>query len=224
MRSFLSKLLFGQGRIYFFLLSMAALVFLIAKKRLGASRAHLLLFSVLFIIAYLIFSSVNFFTTRYLLSVFPFYLIPGAWLITATLRKGWMKITVVLALALLYAWNTFKINLTENDTSLGYKNTVLLQQQAVHYAQERRWQQKSIYSAFLMQHYLSNPGLGYLQKGAEPFLHVSNLAENTYDLFIFCSNEGDPRYPEITARPDLMLLQRFEQSPAWVEIYGIRNK
>jgi hypothetical protein len=101
---------------------------------------------------------------------------------------------------------------------------VLLQKQAVNFAEQMHWQEKSVYSAFLMQYYLSNPGLGYLHNTAQPFEHVSNWVENTYDLFIFCSNEGDPRYPEITKRPDVKLLKRFEQNSAWVEVYGIRNQ
>jgi hypothetical protein len=223
-RTLFSKLLLQHGRNIFIFAAIAALVYHIAKKRIDTRTFHLLLFSGIFITLYITFSSVNFFTTRYLLSALPFYIIPGAWLITATLRKGWMKITVVSVLVLLAARITFKVNLNENDTSLGFKNTVLLQKQAVNFAEQMHWQEKSVYSVFLMQYYLSNPGLGYLHNAAQPFEHVSNWVENTYDLFIFCSNEGDPRYPEITKRPDVKLLKRFEQNSAWVEVYGFRNQ
>ena len=224
MRTFLSKLLFSQGRGIFFLASLIALIYRMAKKRPGTLQGHILLFSGIFIIAYVSFSSVNFFTSRYLLSLFPFYLIPGAWLITSVLPQRWLKITAVSCLSMLFAWQTIKSNRDENDTSLGFKNTVLLQKMAVDYAAESHWQDKNIYSAFLMQYYLSIPGLGYLGDGAQPFSSISNSLERAYDIFIFCSNEGDPRYAEITRRTDVMLLKRFEHPPAWVEIYGIRNR
>lgn len=224
MRTYLSKLLFSQGRGIFFLASLAALIYRMAKKRPGTFQGHILLFSGIFIIAYVSFSSVNFFTSRYLLSLFPFYLIPGAWLITSSLPERWLKITAVSCLSMLFAWQTINSSRNENDISLGFKNTVLLQKMAVDFAAESHWQDKNIYSAFLMQYYLSIPGLGYLEDGAQPFNSISNTIERAYDIFIFCSNESDPRYAEITSRPDVVLLKRFEHPPAWVEIYGIRDR
>jgi hypothetical protein len=224
MRTFLSKLLFQQGRIFFFLISMAALIYRMVKKRPGALQSRILAFSAIFILLYISFSSVNFFTTRYLLSVFPFYLIPGAWLITSTLPERWMRIAVISGLALLFTWQTVKSSRNENDTSLGFKNSVLVQKKAIAYAQENHWQEKTIYSAFLMQYYLSIPALGYLEDVDQPFTRISNSSEKTYDIFIFCSNENDPRYPEITRRRDVTLLKRFERYTAWVEIYGIGER
>jgi len=223
-RIFSSKLLFQHGRNILFFSAMAALGYLIFKRSVNKPSAHFLLFSLVFIIFFIAFSSVNFFTTRYLLSVFPFFIIPCSWLIITGLKRKWLKASAVVAFALLFAWCTFAGSRNEQDTSLGYKNTVLLQKQAVNFAEEMHWQQKSIYSAFLMQYYLSIPELGYLNDKAQPFMNISNKTGKEYDLFIFCSNEQDPLSDTLTKRSDLFLIKRFENKTAWVEIFGTRAK
>jgi len=220
-RLFLSKLLFQHGRNILFLVSIIAFIYLLAKKSIPKYSVHLLLFSTIFIVFYIAFSSLNFFTTRYLLSVLPFYIIPCSWLITAWLKRNWQKASAVIAFVLIFGFFSFVAdNHNEQDTSPGYKNTVLLQKQAVNFAEDMHWQQKSIYTAFLMQYYLSIPDLGYLDDKAHPFMNISNKADKTYDLYLFCSNENDPLIRSLPGDSGLSLIKRFESDGAWVEWYA----
>jgi 4-amino-4-deoxy-L-arabinose transferase-like glycosyltransferase len=220
-RVFLSKLLFLQGRNIFFISALAALAYGIFNRSIEKHMAHLLLFSAVFIMLYVTFSSVNFFTVRYLLSVFPFFIIPGTWLITVPFKKNWLKATIVCAFALLFGFYALKGSRNEQDTSLGVKNTVLLQKEAVNFAEEMHWQEKSIYTAFLMQYYLSIPDLGYLNNKAHPFTDISNAAGKDYEIFVFCSNEKDPLHEEVKKNSDFLLVKRFERKGAWVEFYKL---
>lgn len=217
--TFLSKLFFGQGRILFFALSAIALVMLVRTKRISKPIAHRLLFGLFFILSYLVFSSVNFFTTRYLVCLLPFYVIPGSWLITTWLAKYWQMGAAVLTIAGIFAWFTFFGSISEQDTSLGYKKSVLLQKKAVNFAEEQQWHQKRIYSTFLMQYYLSVPYLGYLNDPSKPFTFIGNTPGADFDLYLFCSNENDPLYPVIANDRNYYLIKRFEKGRAWVEFY-----
>jgi len=217
------KLSFQNGIIIFFILSTAAFIYLIYNRSLINFPTHLLLFSGLFIIIYMLFSSINFFTARYLLSLFPFIIILGTWIILKALQNvPYLKIITVFMLMVLLSYYSFVGNQTEYDTSLGYKNTVLVQKQVVNYAEEMQWQQQSIYSEFLMQYYLSIPDLGYLNDKKHPFVNISNNTLKAHDFYIFCSNENDPFCDIIKNSPDIMLLKRFQNKKAWVEVYGKR--
>jgi hypothetical protein len=134
----------------------------------------------------------------------------------------WYKIGTFVGFALLFGFHSFILNITENDVSLGFRNTVLLQKQVVNYAEEKDWQSKVIYSAFLMQYYLAVPELGYLNKD-KPFYHVKNKPEIDYDVFIFCSNEADPKREQMQKDPVIALIRKFEKDAAWVEVYGKRR-
>lgn len=220
-RTFLSKLLFQHGRSLFFAMSVMAFTWLMMKKSIPRPVARILLFSVAFILFFLAFSSVNFFTTRYLLCILPFYLIPGSWLITTWIKQNWLKGFAVLALCGIFAWYSFAGYLNEQDTSLGYRKTVLLQQKAVHFAEDSQWHNKKIYATFLMQYYLTVPYLGYLHDPSSPFSFVGNKSNTGFEVFLFCSNEQDPLYQVISNNPQYSLLKRFEDGKAWVEFYTI---
>lgn len=217
---FLSRLLFQNGRNVFFILSAVALVYLLIEKSVSRYNAHLLLFSALFILLYIAFSAVNFFTTRYLLSVLPFFIIPASWIITKVMKTNWQKTMALALFMLIFGYYDFiAAACSEQDTSPGYKNTVLLQKQAVNFAEEMHWQQKSVYATFLMQYYLTVPELGYLEDKASAFKEVGNGAGKTYDIYVFCSNENDPLHAIVQNDMNFKLVRRFEQECSWVEWY-----
>jgi len=220
-RTFLSKLLFQHGRSLFFAMSVMAFAWLVMKKSISRPVARMMLFSVVFILLFLAFSSINFFTTRYLICILPFYLMPGSWLITTWIKNNALKGFATLALGGIFAWYSFAGYLNEQDTSLGYRKTVLLQQKAVHFAEDSQWQNKKIYVTFLMQYYLTVPYLGYLHDPSSPFSFIGNKPGAGYEVFLFCSNEPDPLYQVISNNPQYSLVKRFEDVKAWVEYYSI---
>jgi 4-amino-4-deoxy-L-arabinose transferase-like glycosyltransferase len=218
------RLLFQHGMIVFFLLAIIGLIFLIYKKAIAGFPARALFFSGVFIIFYIVFSAVNFFTTRYLLSLLPFLIMCGSWLIIQIFHNRLQtQRLVVVSLSLLFGYYAFIGYRSEADVSLQYKNTVLLQKQAVNFAEKMQWQEKSVYTSFLMLFYLSDPNLGYLGDKTKPFTHLNNDPKSVYDIYLFCSNENDP-YCQIIKNDSCCFLQkRFENKGAWVEFY-VRNE
>jgi 4-amino-4-deoxy-L-arabinose transferase-like glycosyltransferase len=217
---FSSKLFFQHGRNVLFFGALAAFVYLKIKGLVEKQQARVLFFLVLFILFYIVFSSVNYFTTRYLLSVLPLYIILCTWLIMRLLqRRFYLKIIAVVAFVLMFSYYTFIGNQNESDISLGFKRTVLLHKQAVNFAEEMQWQDKSIQSTFLMLYNLTNPKLGYLNNKTHPFTRVSNQTDNKYDVYLFCSNEMEILHSSIENNSDYYLVKRFENEGAWVDFY-----
>lgn len=219
-RIYFSKLFFQYGRNIFFLISLAALAYSLYKKSVRRKQAHILLFSFTFILFYIAFASVNFFTPRYLLSVLPFFIIPGSWLIISLPVKKWLRVSIVSVLALLFSYHTFIGSQKEIDTSLGYKNTVLIQKEAVNFIEDNIAPNQSIYSFYLMPYYMANPRLGYLKNWSAPLFEFKSISDA--EVFIFCSNEKDPAQKDFIHNESYILLKRFEKKHAWVEIYKKR--
>jgi 4-amino-4-deoxy-L-arabinose transferase-like glycosyltransferase len=214
---YFSKLFFQYGRNIFFLISLAALAYSLYKKSVSREYAHFLLFFFVFILFYIAFASVNFFTPRYLLSVLPFFIIPGSWLLVSLPLKKWLRVSVICGLAILFGNHTFLGNQKEIDTSLDYKKTVLIHKEAVNFVEDSIANNQSIYSFFLMHFYMADPRFGYLKKVTAPLFKFKNIPDA--DIYIFCSNENDPAYQDISHNESFILLKRFEKEQAWVEIF-----
>lgn len=220
LNSFFFKLLIQHGRVVLLALALAGLIVLIRKKAVVGKQAHVLLFSSLFILLYMLFSAVNFFTTRYLLSIMPFFFICSSWIISEMFAgRSQSRNLVAASLAFLFAWHSFYAYRSEADVSLAYKNTVLLHKEAVRYAEEMHWQQTPLFTSFLMLYNLSDHNLGYLKNKDKPFVNLNKSPENNYDVYLCYSNEPDPEYNRIKSDSSYVLKKRFESGGAWAEFY-----
>lgn len=224
LNSFFFKLLLQHGKFALLILALTGLIVLIRKKAVSEKQAHLLVFSCLFLLLFMLFSAVNFFTTRYLLSVLPFFFICGSWIISEIFTgRSYSRNVVVASLALLFAWHSFYGNRSEADVSLHYKNTVLLHQETVHYAEEMQWQHTSLYTSFLMLYNLTDPNMGYLINKDRPFSRTYNAPGNDYEVYLYYSTEPDPGYSQMKSDSCCVLQKRFESRGAWAEFY-VRSK
>ncbi|MBN1145286.1 MAG: glycosyltransferase family 39 protein [Bacteroidales bacterium] len=220
LNSFFFRLLMQHGKFALLVLALTGVIVLIRKKEVSGKQAHLLVFSCLFILLYMLFSAVNFFTTRYLLSVLPFFFICGAWIISEMFSgRRYSRNIIVVSLALLFAWHTFYGFRSEADVSLAYKNTVLLHKEVVHYAEEMQWQQTPLFTSFLMLYNLTDPNLGYLVNTHRPFSRTYNSPENDYEVYLYYSTEPDPGYSQMKSDSCCVLQKRFESRGAWAEFY-----
>jgi 4-amino-4-deoxy-L-arabinose transferase-like glycosyltransferase len=218
--SFCTLLFLQHGKIVLLALALTGVILLVRKKAVSVKQTHLLVFSCLFVLLYMLFSAVNFFTTRYLLSVLPFFFICGAWIISEMFAgRNPTRKFVVASLALIFAYHSFIGYKSEADVSLAYKNTVLVHKEAVHYAEEMQWQQKHLCTSFLMLYNLSDPNLGYLSNKGKPFVNLNKNPENNYDVYICYSNEPNPEYDRIQSDSCYVLNKRFESRGAWAECY-----
>ncbi len=220
-----SRLFLQTGRNVFLLLFMPCLAYYFFFLKPDEKHKHFIRFSFIFILMYGVFSAFNFFTVRYILSPLPFYLITGLLVLQASMEKRKvLRGTILFLLVAVFLYNGFAAPPNESDASRGFRNTILVQREAVRYAVTMQWNDKLIYTTFLMQYYLSDPNLGYIDDASQRFTRVSNKNDLSYDLYLFCSNENDPLYRKICCNADYQLIRRFELKGSWVEYYRPAQK
>ena len=110
-------------------------------------------------------------------------------------------------------------NIDESDVSIGFINTVKLHKEVVNYCENNQWQNKNIFTGFLMMQDFKEPYLGYLNNKTLPFNKVSNAKDKNYDIYIYYSIDYDSSVYNIKNNKDYLLIKRFENGRAWAEIY-----
>ncbi|HLO60345.1 MAG TPA: glycosyltransferase family 39 protein [Bacteroidales bacterium] len=212
----IKEIFFADGRKYLFVLSLMCISFLLGRKKLDVQTSRFIALCWLFILLYLLFCSMNFFASRYLLTAVVIFIIASILPIVKSLDNTLMKIGFTLLFGLIFMYYTFFKEPVAQDVSIGYKNNILLHQQAIHFAEDLNLSNQKIYSTFLMQYYMGIPELGYL-KNKKPYI-LRNKSD-IYDMYIFCSNEKDTLYNEIATNPEYKLLKRFANNKDWIEFY-----
>jgi 4-amino-4-deoxy-L-arabinose transferase-like glycosyltransferase len=213
-------LVFDNGRYLLFIAGIVALILCFKKIRLDPAHSRLLAFIFSFILFYLIFSSINFFTTRYLLSILPFFIVACAYILLELVDKNtltaFIMSFILFCSALCYTLFSEK---NESDVSLAYRDSVQLHKEVVTYCENNKWQEKNICTNVLMMCNLKEPLLGYTNKDSDVFSDVLLLPDSTTDIVIVCSNDILKFYRDIQSDTGYMLAGRFEKNVAWVEIY-----
>jgi len=218
--AFLKGLFLRNGRFLFLGAAIGCFAMLRIRNCLSAKEKHFLWFSGLLAVAYGIFCAINFFSQRYVMALLPVTLAAGSALITSCLsQKRIMYGTTIIILMGFFILHARFLSRNESDVSLGYKDTVLLHREVVHYAGQQDWNDKLVYSTFLMQYNLSDPRMGYLEAGQTPLHEVRNVEGLKYDLYLFCSNERDSLRERLASDGNFILLKRFERGKAWAEVY-----
>jgi hypothetical protein len=221
--SLLTLFFTGDGRLLILIALLVSLIFLTYKKRLLNHEINKLLFFMVFILLYLIFSSINFFTVRYLLSILTVFGIAGAFLISKLFEKNnILLISCSGFIILVLSYMTIKKN-NESDVSVYFSNSVKLHKEVVNYCETQDWHSESISTGFLMSYNLSRPFLGYLNDKTNIFQSVSGNFNKNSEIFIFYSNESDPNRQKFISNKKYDLIKRFEKGNSWAEIY-IENK
>lgn len=223
LNGYASYLFIFMGRNLLTLFGLAALIFLLIRRDHALFEKKKVLYIIsFFIISYLLFSSFNFYSPRYLLSILPFSIMIWVFLIRSAVRKYNIAITIIIFTIIIINNLYFTINKRGgDDNTLGYRGLIHVQQEMVSYCEEDSLYRKNIYTNFLMINDLTNNDLGYLKSDSTFYNVSSNLTSNT-QYAIISSNELDkPIYEEIKEKGKL--IKRFEQNGSWTELYQLNN-
>lgn len=209
----------SDGRIILFCLSIVSAIYLLYKRKLSKSEASFILLSTIFMVAYMLFSAMNFYTTRYILSIIPIFYLTSSFLIYK-LFENRVYITGVIVVVFLFISISFtlKSNYT-GDISLGFIDMVNVHKNAVSYCEEEGYHDYSISTHFLMIYNLKSPFMGYLE-GNKKFNQVGSLSSTfSGDIIVVSSIERPGNLDALKNNPDYLLQKRFEKNEAWCEIY-----
>jgi len=215
-KSYMYQLLFYHGRNIWTIMGLLSMLLGLIKRRFSKDEVYLIISVLFFILSYMIFCSINFFTTRYLLSVLPwFFYIVIIFIYKAFREKRTWSYILIVFLIVVSFFKTIQLE-GESDIVLTYKNSVELHKNAVNFCEKQEWHDKKIYTGFLMKYNLLYPNLGYLE-GEKPFKNIVNKEDA--DILIFYSNEPDPLYEKCKSDSLYISIYRFENKGAWVEIF-----
>lgn len=176
--------------------------------------------SFVFIFAFALFSSVNFFTYRYMLeSIIPL-LVLAATLICTTIEATcrFLYYPALLIIVFISAVG-FYTDEGGGDTDLACFGNMQLQQHVVDYLEKNNAYDATIGAGcFIHRVHLTDPATGFLTSN-RTFTHV-DWDINYADYIIVDNIEPDERYDWlITKDPSLKLVFRETKGGSWVEIY-----
>lgn len=177
------------------------------------------LFSI-FITLYLLFSSAQFDSLRYLFCLVPIYILIGLYFT----QKIFCYKKIVLPIASLFIIG-FSIFYNVNDLNYGdetnnYSNDCEIRLAAIHFIEVNYIETTLIKAPFLFHHALGRPLTGYLSSD-KIFNNVESVTSNNdgIGVFVFCNMDPSEYYEEIKNTEDMNLVQRFEKENLWIEIY-----
>jgi len=220
--SSISNSLFISNLRYIWLcIAVPALLVGIIKKRFLKNDIHIFALSGIFIFAYLLFSSINFFTLRYLLTPLPFIIILYIVIISKSFsgKSGYFLIVVAILVNLYYG---LVVSNGEGDCSRNFRQSVMAHKEAVNFCESQQWHDRSIKTNFLMNFNLVYPQLGYLYNVEKPFTNCGN--HEFPDIYIFYSSEYESKIDEIRSDINYELVKKIEKpNGCFVEIYEKRE-
>ena len=167
------------------------------------------------------FSVINAISNRYILCLYPVYIILCVYFILNAFREYKpIALTILILVVFVKLYYTYNERM-DGDCNLGYIDCVLVHKNVVSYCEQNKWQDKNIYTHFLLQQDLTNSNIGYLSDKNNVFKNVSTREEDAKnsDYCIFSSMENDPVYDKIKKMYNLKLIKRFEKKNCYTEIY-----
>ena len=182
-----------------------------------------ILLSIYFSVAYLYFSSINFFEVRYLFPIIIIILLLIAVLIDLFISKSYPALfypglIIVIATGLFLCCEQKTYIIDEPFSRMK------VQQQVVNYLEQNNDYDKTIYCvSYLEGQHLKNPAAGFL-KSEKVFKNVSDQVSGNTELAIFDNIEMYNRglYDSFKTDTSFHLIYRAAKDSAWAEIYQRR--
>lgn len=174
-----------------------------------------------FMLCFLWFSTMNYYTYRYLLAVIvPAFFIMAV-LFDVFLRSGYKQAVYVLFPAFaVISYSAWSMNDHFGDTDRGALIAMDVQQNIVDYLEEHNCYEKHIsVTSYVESQHLADPGTGFL-KSARRFPHVQWDIDGNTDYVIFDNIESDYRYDQIRNDTSFVRVHRYERGNIWTELYA----
>lgn len=214
----LSGILVNWGRAIILIATLVALG-LICFRRGNCKLSSFIIVILLLMITFIAFSSLNFYTQRYMLSMIVLFMIIASSVISkAGFQNKVINLAIVLILTAIPAFYSFTKK-SNADSDLGYIEVVQLHMEMVEFMEDQGWKDEPISASFNMIFALRNPNLGYTRTN-EGFTNVKDIKNFRQSrIFVHESTFYDDRSQIDSIKSEMLLLKRFENKHAWGEIY-----
>ncbi len=184
------------------------------RKKAERSQFHMISFG--FILAYLLFTALNFYTNRYLIPIYPLFIL----LVLSAIHGIVPKYKDLITTSLVFIFGVILLTQIDaegdvGDARLSYRDDVLLHSEMIRYFEDRNWYNEVFVAPFTVIYYMSDPFSGYLS-GSRTFPHAQGIL-NEHTRFVIKTHSSDSLHSSYTN--GFQLLKRFEQGNAWSEVY-----
>ncbi len=204
-----------QGRNLLFFSALLLLVYGIIRK-VNIEHKYELFSLCAFVLGFILVSSVNFFSNRYIMSIIPLFLLITLAITFQFFKKATMRI-VFICIALVLQIPILKKQ-SNSDHNLGYLNAIKTNVAMVEYCKELNIKDQAVYTYFITREILSNPLSGYIS-AEDKYSKLSSSYSDDHDFYIFSSYDTPKDEWNLRNNPKMKLLKRFEIDKAWIELY-----
>ncbi|CAN5885662.1 hypothetical protein BH11BAC7_BH11BAC7_07290 [soil metagenome] len=222
---YFSYLFIFDGRNALFFGGLTAIVIIIFRRKkaacvpTGETKIRVLSCMLLFIFNYLCFSSANFYSDRYLMSVIAPMIILSVYFIDTAMRKTVLKWIAFSALVISGIYYSMQVR-TNSDHNLGYADCVKLYKETVDYCVKEKFSKKKVCTGFLMKYVLTDTLTGYLDS-RNVFTNIDSRFDPSVELCIFSSLESTPYLDSIKTNIPMSLVKSFKAKNSNIEIFQI---
>ncbi len=192
-------------------------LYLVAVETEFKVQDEIMLVSFLFILIYILFSAINFFTDRYLLICLPFCLLLCFGLLSQLKHNKYFGtgfFAIILGVNFYFLATTTHIS----ETTPYYKNVVLVQQEMVNYFEASYSKEDKIYCDFVHSNALNNWQSGFKKED----IWFSTSMDTTQEYNYWVTGNITPKnfYATIENNDSLQLVKEFKQGNAELKIYS----
>lgn len=187
------------------------------SKKEGAVLAIFSIFTIL----YVLFSSAQFDSLRYLLCIIPIYIIMVLYFVRKHIIP-YKKIVVIGATIVCIVFSAFYIIQDKNfgDDTNNYSDACISTQEAINYLQENNYYNHPIQASFLIAHALQRPLTGYSK---QKFMYVSELNSSVDSLdqsiYIYDSTIPEDEYKVFLEDKKNKEIYKNQIGNFWIKIY-----
>jgi 4-amino-4-deoxy-L-arabinose transferase-like glycosyltransferase len=209
----------GRNMVSVSILISLAWIYFNKKNRVNSEHIKILSLLGIFIALFLLFSSLSFYSPRYLLSILPAFLIIAAYLLIHAFQKinviAYLSGFIIMGAALMHCAQRTPVT----DHSPAYTDAIEVSRLAVIHCEQNNLFDKPITTTFLLRNYLENYYCGYLSSERN-FKNVNRVAEDDSYFLIRCSFENSDEINELIKTSQWELIKRFDKNFSWTEIYS----
>lgn len=224
LKNYSAYLFIYQGRnVLSFALIISLLVFFLIKKiKLKSAQSKTILVLSFFVIFYLIFSSANFYSPRYLLTILVPFIIIVSFFVTEISSGNklvyYPVVLLILGVGIYFCFDKKHVS----DHSLSYVDAIEVSQEMTRYCRKENLQDKNIVANFLMRTYLTDKYSGYVSQ-ENLFKNIQVNATNNTEYLIQTNFEKLEFLEQLKNTKKLKLIKRFEKNYCFSEIYKVEN-
>ena len=206
----------AQGRNVIFFSALALILYNLIKRETLIFKNSLLILISIFILLFMIFSSVNYYTERYMtvniiLFILGFYIL----VMNSTLNM-YLKVSMLLLSAISSLYSSC-FTVANSDVHPGYANVIKNHQQTINYILAEIKKDDTIYVWFNMKEQLQNHYVGFVQKDYQ-FKNLRSHPDKNCNYFIFTSIENPDEKNILEKEYNLVSHKKFKHKQSWTEI------